>query len=72
MEDSKVHQASEFSNRLKAIIDDCDGVKLVGNGIVVRSEEDVTLDDMRYLRRLDRDYRSQAPKPGGDLPPPEI
>jgi len=64
--------ANDFCARLRGIFKDCAGIVLCGNEVEVRSEADVTLDDLRYMRRFDRDYRSVALRPGGATPPPDL
>ena len=59
--------ALAYEQRLKDILQSCAGIRL--QGIEVRSEADISLDDLRLMKRLDLDYRSHAPKPGGALPP---
>lgn len=70
MNDVASKRAQEFERRFKEILDDCDDIEL--QEIEVRSEDDVTMADLREFRRFDRDYRSVAPKPGGQLPPNEV
>lgn len=62
-------QAASFEQRFIDIMKSCKGIKL--REIEIRSEADVSLDDLRHFRRFDRDYRSIAPKPGGQLAPNE-
>lgn len=72
MNDAASKCAYEFERRFKEILGSCDGIVLEEEGTEVRSEDDVTMADLRELRRFDRDYRSAAPKPGGQLPPNEM
>jgi hypothetical protein len=62
--------ALAFEQKLAATLKDCPGLVLA-TPIEIRSEADFTLADQRLFRRLDRDYRSLAPDPGGDLAPDE-
>ncbi|MGB8931720.1 MAG: hypothetical protein WCC48_10785 [Anaeromyxobacteraceae bacterium] len=63
-------QAQAFEIRLKSILEACHGIKL--EGLELKGESDISIADLRLLKRLDVDYRSLAPKPGGALPPPGV
>ncbi|HMA94404.1 MAG TPA: hypothetical protein VKP30_17050, partial [Polyangiaceae bacterium] len=52
--------AQEFADAVNA----CDGIKVVEHEL--KSEFDISLEDLRKMKRFDFDYRSEAPKPGGE------
>jgi hypothetical protein len=60
-------QAERFAQDFTDIINSCDGI-IVDEDPEVRSLRDVTLEDIEVMKRLDLDYRSIAPRPGGELP----
>jgi hypothetical protein len=67
MDRNEVRRGEEFEQRLRQLLGSCKGIELYE--IDIRKESDVSLEDLRLLRRLDKDYRSIANSPGGALPP---
>jgi hypothetical protein len=62
-------EARDFEARFGAALSKCPGIEVLE--VELRDERDFSLNDLRHFRRLDRDYRSVAPKPGGAKAPPE-
>lgn len=67
MDTNEVRRGEEFERRLRKLLESCKGIELCE--IEIRKESDVSLEDLRLFRRLDKDYRSIANSPGGVLPP---
>lgn len=68
--DSEYKSATDFESRLRDLLTKCKGIDLRGSE--VRSETDVSLDDLHYYRRFDRDYRSVSPDSQAARPPPGV
>lgn len=62
--------ANTFANAFCAALKGSAGV--VVDDWEVRSHEDITLADLELMKRLDFDFRSEAPKPGGAAPPSPV
>ncbi len=62
-------KAQNFELRLREILAACKGIQAT---LELKSEADVSLDDLRIVKRFDRDYRSLASKPGGAMPPESV
>ena len=60
-------QAQGFCERFEELLEECEGLTV--EEVELKREGDVSLDDLRLLRKFDRDYRSDAPKPGGSTLP---
>ena len=57
----------EFMTRFTELMNACRGIVVVDS--VVKALDEITLADAGKLKRFDYDFRSIAPKPGGELPP---
>lgn len=65
-EDSTKRPSLEaYAKSFADAVHSCDGIKVVEHE--VRSHFDITLEDFENLKRFDYDFRSEAPKPGGDV-----
>ncbi len=67
MDAKEVRRGEDFERRLKELLEPCKGIQLLE--IELRKEADVSLEDLRLFRRLDKDYRSVATAPRAALPP---
>jgi len=54
----------KYAKELADAVDACDGIEVAEYEL--RAEFDVSLEDLRDMKRYDFDYRSEAPKPGGE------
>ncbi|MBV1928880.1 MAG: hypothetical protein KUG81_05150 [Gammaproteobacteria bacterium] len=61
-------KCKQIAQSVKVIVEDCEGISLEGSGVVVVSEEDLTLADLRNIHLMQFDYLSEREKPGGLLP----
>ena len=57
-----------FEDRLVSILDDCNGIGISRDDILVLPEDDLTLADLRQFKRLDKDYRSLPEQDGMEQP----
>jgi len=69
MDQQASQDAEVFGQKLSALLQSCKGIVL--SEWEVKSEADVSMADLRAFRRFDRDYRSIAPSPGGQMAPAE-
>ena len=58
-------EANLVASGFCAVLKSCAGI--VVDDWEVRSHEDITLADLELMKRLDFDFRSEAPKPGGSV-----
>lgn len=58
-------QIEDYAAVFAKMLNACVGVQV--DEFEVRSHLDINLDDLELMKRFDFDYRSEAPKPGGDL-----
>jgi hypothetical protein len=72
MADAAAYESAQtFETRLRSVLEACRGIKLEAP-LELRSESDISIADLRIMKRLDMDYRSLGAKPGGALPPPGV
>jgi hypothetical protein len=65
-EDPRTRGALEkYAQAFADAVGSCDGIEVEEHE--VRSHLDITLEDLEEMKRFDFDYRSEAPKPGGDV-----
>ncbi len=67
-DDRSREMLDRFEERFSEIVDDCKGIDIIGDDIRVIPEEDLTLADLRQLKRLDKDYRSLPGREGVEQP----
>jgi hypothetical protein len=59
-------QAEKFAQQFLAVVRGCAGIEVVNDGDV-KSDWETTLGETDDMKRFDFDYRSLAPKPGGEV-----
>ncbi len=63
--------AERFASSFLEALRSCAGID-VSEETVVRSHAEISLEELESMKRFDLDFRSFAPKPGGDSPPSSV